>query len=181
MAKAKNVNDYIKGAPKDVQERLNELRKLIKKVAPTAEERISYSMPFYDYHGRLVYFAHAKGYVGLYIPPPIIFEHQKVLASYTTTKSAIHLPNTKPLPATLIKKLIVARMKHNESKTEKTTSDFPDKLANPALRALRNAKIFNLKDLSNHTEKELAKFHGIGPNGIKLLKTALQAKKLSFK
>ncbi len=115
MLKSKNVDEYIAGAPKDAQSTLQKLRALIKKVAPTAEERISYGMPFYDYMGRLVYFSSAKGYIGLYIPPPIIANHATELKSYVTTKSAIHLPTDK-LPISLITKLIKARMKHNKSK-----------------------------------------------------------------
>ena len=47
---------YIAQAPKEVQEKLKELRAVIKDAAPNAEERISYGMPYYDYNGRLVYF-----------------------------------------------------------------------------------------------------------------------------
>ncbi len=115
MNKPKNVTEYIAQAPKDRQGKLRELRALIKKAAPTATERISYGMPFYDYKGRLVYFANMKDYIGLYIPPPVIADHAKELALYKTTKSAIHLPLNK-FPAALIKKLVTARIKHNESK-----------------------------------------------------------------
>jgi uncharacterized protein YdhG (YjbR/CyaY superfamily) len=112
--KARTVDEYIANAPSEMQGILAELRALITDSAPMAAESISYGMPFYDYEGRLVYFAAMKGYVGLYIPPPIIADHAGELAGYTTTKSAIHLPTTK-LPKTLIKKLIRARMRHNES------------------------------------------------------------------
>jgi uncharacterized protein YdhG (YjbR/CyaY superfamily) len=115
MNKAKNVDEYITRAPKEFRGKLRELRTLIKKLAPDAKERISYGMPFYDYKGRLVYFSNANGYIGLYIPPPIIAEHAVDLKAYITTKSAIHLP-VKKLPVTLIKKLIKARMKYNTSK-----------------------------------------------------------------
>jgi uncharacterized protein YdhG (YjbR/CyaY superfamily) len=115
MEKAKNVDEYIAKASKPLRGNLKALRQLIKKIAPSAEERISYGMPFYDYQGRLVYFAAMRGYIGLYIPPPIIAQHAKELRIYVTTKSAIHLP-AKKLPVALIKKLIKARMKHNESK-----------------------------------------------------------------
>ncbi len=115
MNKIESVNQYIAKAPKEVRNKLKDLRALIKNLAPTAEERISYGMPFYDYKGRLVYFAAMKKYIGLYIPPPIIAGHTKELKAYVTTKSAIHLPLTK-LPITLIKKLVKARIKHNESK-----------------------------------------------------------------
>jgi uncharacterized protein YdhG (YjbR/CyaY superfamily) len=118
MHKIESVNQYIAKAPKEVRNKLKDHRALIKNLAPTAEDRISYGMPFYDYKGRLVYFAAMKKYIGLYIPPPIIADHTKELKAYVTTKSAIHLPLTK-LPITLIKKLVKARMKHNESKSNK--------------------------------------------------------------
>jgi uncharacterized protein YdhG (YjbR/CyaY superfamily) len=117
MDKPKDVDEYIAKASKDLRGELKELRALIKKTAPSAEERISYGMPFYEYKGPLVYFALMKDYIGLYIPPPIIADHAKELQAYTTTKSAIHLP-LNGLPVALIKKLIKARMKHNESKSE---------------------------------------------------------------
>ena len=56
MKPAKNVDEYIAQAPKEVQEKLQELRAAIKSTAPGAEECISYGMPYYDYKGRLVYF-----------------------------------------------------------------------------------------------------------------------------
>ena len=60
-----------------------------------------------------------------------------------------------------------------------TTSDLP-KLAAPAQRALAGAGISNLKQLSKHTEAEIAKLHGIGPNAITALRAALKSKGLAF-
>ena len=100
-----------------MQGKLKELRRLIKKVVPSATERISYGMPFFEYKGRLAYFASMNGYIGLYIPPPIIADHAKELQSYATTKSAIHLP-LKKLPVALITTLVKARMRHNEAKSK---------------------------------------------------------------
>ena len=115
MVKAKNVDEYIAHAPKEVQGRLTELRKIILSIMPKeTEEKISYSMPFYDYKGRLVYFGIQKGYIGLYIPPPIIADYEKELKNYVTTKSAIHFPNSENLPVSLIRKLVNARIKWNE-------------------------------------------------------------------
>lgn len=111
MKRAENVNQYITNTPLEFQASLNKLRALIKNLAAAAQERISYGMPYYDYKGRLVYFAAMKGYIGLYIPPPIIANFAKELKSYVTTKSAIHFP-VKKLPVALIKKLIKARMKY---------------------------------------------------------------------
>lgn len=64
---------------------------------------------------------------------------------------------------------------------KKLQSDFPEKLSAPALRALANAKIKKLADISRYTEKEIAALHGMGPTGITMLKTALRNKRQSFK
>lgn len=112
---AKDVSEYISRAPKEVQGKLKEVRAAIKAVAPEAAESISYGMAFYNYKGRLAWFGLQKGYIGLYIRPPVIEEHKKELAGYTGTKSAIHLPLNEKMPISLIKKLVTARVKKNEA------------------------------------------------------------------
>ena len=114
MKKAANVDEYIDGAPKEVQERLRQLRALILQVSPDAIERISYGMPFYEYHGRLIYFGIAKAHIGLYIPPPVIEEHKNEIGYYYATKSTLHIPFDEDLPTELIKMLVRAKMKKNE-------------------------------------------------------------------
>lgn len=119
MKHAVSVNEYIQDAPAEVQHKLKLLRKTIKALVPAAEERISYGMPFYDYKGRLVYFAIQSKFIGLYIPPPIIDNHKKELEKYVTTKSAIHFPISEDLPLVLIKKLVNARVKWNTQTIKK--------------------------------------------------------------
>lgn len=114
--KPKDVDEYISLAPKEVQSKLKELRAAIRETAPTAVERISYGMPYYHYKGRLVYFAHAKAHIGLYIPTPIIEEHKKELAGYQTAKGTVRFPLDKKLPVALIRKLVKARMEKNDAK-----------------------------------------------------------------
>lgn len=117
---AKDVDTYIKAAPKEIQARLVQLRKIIRDTAPAVEERISYQMPFYSYKGQLAYFAFAKTHVGLYIPPPVIAEHKEELKEYTTSTATVRFPLNKRLPVTLIKKLIKAQMKRNDLKSKKS-------------------------------------------------------------
>ena len=115
MNKPKDVDTYISKAPKEARGKLKEIRKVIRGIASDAPESISYGMPAYD-KGRIAWFALMKGYVGLYLRPPIIGKHKKELAKYTTTKSAIHFPLDEKLPVLLIKKLIRARIKKNKAK-----------------------------------------------------------------
>lgn len=54
-------------------------------------------------------------------------------------------------------------------------------LSAPARRALENANIKTLKDLTKFTEKELLNLHGLGPSSIPKLKIALSEAGLKFK
>lgn len=113
------VDEYIKNAPHERKRVLEEIRRVIKETAPEAEEKLSYGMPYYGYKGRLVYFAYAKNHLGLYIPPPIIEQHKEDLKGYQTSKSAVQIPYGKALPVALIKKLLKARIVHNEDQLAK--------------------------------------------------------------
>jgi hypothetical protein len=59
-------------------------------------------------------------------------------------------------------------------------SDLPTKLSAPARRALVGAGYLRLEQLSRVSEAEIKRLHGIGPNGLKQLRLALDAKGLSF-
>jgi|SRR6185369_6685966 len=116
MKRAQDVDEYIASAPKEVQDKLKALRKAIKEVAPDADEKISYGMPYYGYKGRLVYFAYFKNHIGLYAVPPLIDDHKNELKKYQTSTSAIRFPINEDLPITLIKKLVKVAKKRNETK-----------------------------------------------------------------
>lgn len=60
-----------------------------------------------------------------------------------------------------------------------TANDLP-KLGAPACRALDNAGIQSLVDLSKYSEAEILKLHSLGPSSIPKLRSALEAKGLSF-
>jgi len=109
------VGEYITAAPKSTQANLREVRAAIREAAPLATEGFSYGMPYYSYKGRLAWFGLHRGYISLYLRPPVIAEHKKELARYVTTKSAIHLPLERKIPVQLVKKLVRARVKKNEA------------------------------------------------------------------
>lgn len=114
--KPKDVDAYIAAAPRAARGKLRELRRAIRNVAPTAQEKISYGMPYYAYKGRLAYFALHSNHIGLYVPPPVIAEHKRELKNYQTAMATVRFPIDRPLPVALIKKLIKARVKKNEAK-----------------------------------------------------------------
>jgi 3-methyladenine DNA glycosylase AlkD len=76
----------------------------------------------------------------------------------------------------------IEQPKGNAMKTQQPTqqiSDFP-KLSAPAQRALANAGIKQLKQLTKFSEAEIKQLHGIGPNALDQLRRALGAKGLAF-
>lgn len=58
--------------------------------------------------------------------------------------------------------------------------DLP-KLAAPARRALKSARINTLKDLCNYTEEEVADLHGMGTHAMNIIKSTMHERGLSFK
>lgn len=62
---------------------------------------------------------------------------------------------------------------------KRQTSDLP-KTSAPAQRALDSAGITTLEQLSTFKQSEIAKFHGMGPKAIGILREALAAKGLTF-
>jgi DNA-directed RNA polymerase alpha subunit len=63
----------------------------------------------------------------------------------------------------------------------KPLEGFQSSLSAPARRALEQAGIHSVKDLSLHSEKEILQLHGIGPSSLPKLKAALKKEGLSFK
>jgi len=66
----------------------------------------------------------------------------------------------------------------NEDKPE---SGFLSTISAPARRALASKEITTLAQLASFTEIEIADLHGMGPNALSKLTSALAEKNLSFK
>ena len=60
-------------------------------------------------------------------------------------------------------------------------SSLPEKLSNPAKRALAAAKVFQLLDLEKFTYKQIYDLHGIGPNAMKILESEMAKTGIKFK
>jgi len=54
-------------------------------------------------------------------------------------------------------------------------------LGGPARRALENNGIKSPEELAGFSEKEILKFHGLGPSSMPILRKLLKEKKLSFR
>ena len=114
--KPPNVDAYINGFSSPQKELMQQLRSIIKELAPEAEEKISYGMPGYMLNGMLVYFAGYEKHIGLYAMPSAVSAFKDELTKFKTSKGTVQLPLDKKLPVTLIKKMIRYRIKENAEK-----------------------------------------------------------------
>jgi uncharacterized protein YdhG (YjbR/CyaY superfamily) len=104
------IDAYILQFPADMQKRLTRIRKTIRKAAPKALEKISWSIPTFWQKKNLIHFAAYKNHIGIYPGPEAIEAFAPELGAYKTTKGAIQLPNDKELPLDLIEKITLFRV-----------------------------------------------------------------------
>lgn len=116
IEKAKDIDEYLSKLPVGKRNSLEKLRQIIKQVVPSAEEVISYGMPAFKYHGILVYFAAFKNHCSLFPGSSTLTKLKNELKPYQTSKGTLQFTIDKPLPTSLVKKIIKARKEENESR-----------------------------------------------------------------
>lgn len=110
---SQEVSDFLSRIPEPKRSTLEQLRKYILEILPESEEVISYGFPGYKLDGKVIcgfdafknhcsYFPHSS----LVVP-----ELEQELIGYKTSKGAIQFPVDKPLPKSLVKKLIETRLR----------------------------------------------------------------------
>jgi uncharacterized protein YdhG (YjbR/CyaY superfamily) len=117
--RCEDVDAYIAAFPPDVQLALKQLRRTIRACAPKAEERISYGIPAYRYHGMLIYFAGFKNHCSLFPASKSILKiFSKELKPFEVSgASTIRFTPDHPLPAALVRKIVKTRMTQNEDRS----------------------------------------------------------------
>jgi len=113
-----SIDNYISNFPPEIQEKLKEIRKVIKESAPEAVEKISYQMPTFVLHGNLVHFAAFKNHIGFYPTPSGIDAFKRELSEYKGAKGSVQFPIEKPLPYQLISKIVKYRVVENINQAE---------------------------------------------------------------
>ena len=111
-AAPENVRAYQAALPPPARRVFRELRKAVLAAAPGGEEVISYGIPFLRLGGgSLIAYAAWKRHVSLYpMGAAIRRAHAAALARYETSKGTIRFPLEDPPSATLVRRLVRARM-----------------------------------------------------------------------
>jgi uncharacterized protein YdhG (YjbR/CyaY superfamily) len=102
-----NVDDYIGAQAAEAQPRLRELRAVISAALPGAREVISYGIPTYKLGKGMVSFGAAKRHCALYGSAMDAFPDE--LRSFGTSRGTVRFPLDQPIPADLVRKLVVAK------------------------------------------------------------------------
>lgn len=117
---AKDVESYLRGVPTAARASLEKLRQTIKSAVPEAVEVISYGIPTFKLGGRmLVSYAAFAEHCSFFPGAGPVDEHQDELKSFQTSKGTIRFTETKPLSASLVKKLVKTRIRLNEELMKK--------------------------------------------------------------
>jgi len=114
--KPKTVAGYFAALSAENRAALNRLRKQIRTVVPLAEECISYQIPAFRLDGRmLVWYGGWETHCALY-PGTSIEPFRKELGRFDTgSKGTIRFQPDDPLPATLVRRLVKARIAQNSA------------------------------------------------------------------
>lgn len=106
-----SVDDYIAVQPEPVRQKLEQVRKTIRKAVPDAVEGIGYGMPGYKLGGKpMLYFAGFKEHYSLFAASGSFFATlQDELRGYKLRKGTVQFPLDKPVPVQLISRIAKLR------------------------------------------------------------------------
>jgi len=92
---------------------MNTVRKMIRREAPAAGEKISYEMPAFEMDGMLIYYAPFKHHLGVFPPVKGDAALAKALAKHRGEKGNLRFPFDEPMPYPLIRRVVQARLKEH--------------------------------------------------------------------
>ncbi len=115
--KPQTIDEYLALVSEDKRAVLEKLRQTIKTIAPKAEEYFYYQLPAFCLDGkRLVAFGAATNHCSMYpLSAAVVKALQDDLKNYDTSPGTIRFPADKPLPITLVRKIVKARIAENEA------------------------------------------------------------------
>ncbi len=117
MKVSKTIDDHILQFPKEIQNKLQSIRQIIRTSAPDAVECIKYGIPTFTIQGKnLVHFAGYKNHIGFYPAPSGIEMFKKELEPFIKGKGTLQFPLDNHLPLKLIKKITEYRVKETSKK-----------------------------------------------------------------
>jgi uncharacterized protein YdhG (YjbR/CyaY superfamily) len=105
------VDDYITAVAKTARGPVGQLRATIRSVVPRdAQEVISYGMPAFKRESVLVWYGAFAHHVSLFPGGSVLARFADDLHTYKTSRGTVQFPLDEPLPISLIKRIVKARV-----------------------------------------------------------------------
>ncbi len=118
----KTVDEYLAALGEDQRAALQHLRTTIRAIVPRAEECISYRIPAFRLDGKvLVWFGAATNHCAFY-PGAVVEAYKAELKDFETRKGTIRFHAVHPLPASIVRTLVKARIARLTSPTRQTAA-----------------------------------------------------------
>lgn len=103
--KPTTVTGYINAAPKEARDKLQEMRAILREVAPDAKESLKWGSPVFEEKRILFAYTAFKTHMNFMPTRSTLEQFKKELEGYITGKDTIQFPYNKPLPKALIRKI----------------------------------------------------------------------------
>jgi uncharacterized protein YdhG (YjbR/CyaY superfamily) len=114
-----SIDEYIAACPPESHAYLQEIRKLIRDLAPDAKEKISYQIACFELNGmNLIHFAGWKKHVSLYPVPAGSEAFERQVESYVDGKGTLKFALNEPLPVKLIERVVKLHLQGNKKKAK---------------------------------------------------------------
>ena len=114
--KPETVEAYISAKPKEVQERLEEIRSYLKQADPTADEELKWGKPAFVNNGILYVYAASKKHISLHPTPSVINTLRTELEGFKISDNTIQFPLENPIPKELVIKIATFRVYEKNEK-----------------------------------------------------------------
>ena len=99
------VQEYIQSQPTENKIVLTQMASILKNSLSDINERILWSMPYYERNGKTLSFSACKKHISFYVGAQAIEKFATELQEFQTVKNAIYFPYEKELPETLIENI----------------------------------------------------------------------------
>ena len=110
-AAPKTIDAYLASVPEPAHTTLQKVRAAIRSsLPPGATETISYKIPAFKHGEIIIWFAAFANHCSIFPTARIIEQFKNDLKAFTISKGTIQFPIDKPFPASLLKKMVKARL-----------------------------------------------------------------------
>ncbi|MDR2496277.1 MAG: DUF1801 domain-containing protein [Tannerellaceae bacterium] len=115
-----NVDDYLASLSPEIQSKMEDIRRMVKEMAPEAVEKMAYGMPAFHLNNRpLIYYSAFKNHIGFYPIPTGIEAFREELSVFKQGKGSVQFPIGMPLPMDLIRRIVKFRIGENRQAAQK--------------------------------------------------------------